>query len=71
MKLGDMIKTLRTFKYEHIEVRDSEGTEILTCPTFSKSLIPFEDCEVTEWFPHGAPYKDATFTVYVSEVKNE
>lgn len=67
MRLGDMLKTLRTIFNERIEIRDSEGNEILTCPASSKAIIPFEDCEVTEWFPHAAPNKNATFTVYIKE----
>lgn len=67
MKLGDMIKTLRTTQYERIEIRDCDGNEVLTCPASSAGIMPFINCEVTEWFPHGAPNKDATFTVYVSD----
>lgn len=62
-----MIKTLRTSPYERIEIRDNEGNEIYTCPVTSEVLRLLEDYVVIEWFPHGAPNKDATFTVYVSK----
>lgn len=65
MKLGDMLRTLRTAQYERVEIRDIEGNEIFTCPASSESIIPFKDFDVTEWFPHGAPNKDSTFTVYI------
>ena len=69
-KLEDMINTLRT-NNERIEVRDEEGDELITAPQFSKGLEPYLDKKVIEWFPHGAPHKDATITVYVSEVSDE
>ena len=65
MRLHDMLKTLRTIQYERIEIRDSEGNEILTCPASSEALTSYMDYIITEWFPHSAPNKDATFTVYV------
>ena len=66
MKLGDMLRTLRTHQYERVEIRDFEGNEILTCPADSEIITNnFKDCEVSEWFPHGAPNKDATFTVCI------
>lgn len=73
MTLGDMLRTLRTSQYERIEVRDIEGNEIFTCPASSEGIMSFKDYEVIEWFPHGAPNKDATFTVYVrsKEMQNE
>lgn len=75
MKLGDMIKALRRAAYERVEIRDSDNNEICTCPANSVDNIPFKDCYVTEWFPHGAPGKDATFTVCIrdgeSEAENE
>lgn len=88
MKLKDMILTLRTIAYERVEIRDEYGNEIFTCntsdlsgpPTSSTSLSSasfwetYKDYKVVEWFPHGAPYKDATFTVYIkkcSEVCHE
>lgn len=67
MTLGDMIKTLRTAQYERIEIRDDYGNEILTCPASSEGVMPYAKHTVIEWFPHGAPNKDATFTVYVRE----
>ena len=71
MTLGDMIKTLRT-QNERVEIRDSDNNEICTCPADSVDNIPFKDYYVTQWFPHGAPGKDATFTVCIyQEVKND
>ena len=68
MKLKEMIEKLRTINFEKIELRSGEdGNEILTCPTTSKGWEPYKGCEVIEWFPHGAPNKDATFTVYIKE----
>lgn len=66
MTLGDMLRTLRTAPYERVEIRDFEGNEIFTCPANSEGVLPFKDYDVIEWFPHGAPNKDATFTIYVS-----
>lgn len=74
MKLKDMISTLRTVAYERVEIRDECGNEILTCRTSGLSgWETYKDCKVVEWFPHGAPHKDATFTVYIkeSETTNE
>ena len=65
MTLGDMIKTLRTTQCERVEIRDSEGNEMFTCPASSAGIMLFEKRKVTAWFPHGAPNKDATFTVYI------
>lgn len=65
MTVGDMIKTLRTRPYERVEIRDDVGNEIYTCPVTSELLKLFDDYVVIEWFPHGAPNKDATFTVCV------
>ena len=66
MTLRDMIITLKTHQYERVEIRDFEGNEILTCPADSEIITDnFKGCEVSEWFPHGAPNKDATFTVYI------
>lgn len=66
MKLKDMIDTLRTVAYERVEIRDEYGNEILTCPTSGLSgWEKYKDCKVVEWFPHGAPNKDATFTVFI------
>ena len=70
MTLKDMISTLRTVAYERVEIRDEDGNEILICPTTSKGCEPYKDCEVIEWFPHGGPYKDATFTVYIRKKEN-
>lgn len=67
MKIIDMLITLRTAPYERIEVRDLEGNEICTCPANSEGLNPYKDFDVIEWFPHGAPNKDATFTVYIEK----
>lgn len=67
MKLKDMISTLRTVNYEKVEIRDKWGNEICTCPTNSEGWKQYQDRKVVEWFPHGAPYKDATFTVYIKE----
>ena len=65
MKLKDMISTLRTVAYERMEIRDEAGNEILTCPTNATGWKVYQELEVTEWFPHGAPHKEATFTVYI------
>ena len=65
MTLGDMIETLRITQYERVEIRDSDNNEICTCPAGSVDNMPFKDYYVTEWFPHGAPNKNATFTVCV------
>ena len=65
MRLGDMLTTLRTIHYERVEIRDFEGNELFTCPADSEAIMHFKDCEVTEWFPHGAANKDASFTVYI------
>ena len=64
MKLKDMITTLRT-RNERIEIRDEVGNELLTAPQDSDMLKFHFDVEVIAWFPHGAPGKDATFTVYI------
>lgn len=68
MTLKEMIDTLRTVAYEKVEIRDEEGNEILTSPTTAKGWEPYQNCNVIEWFPHGAPNKNATFTVYIKEV---
>lgn len=65
MRLDDMLRTLWMAQYERIEIRDLGGNEIFTCPVYSEAVIPFKDCEVAKWFPHGSPNKDATFTVYI------
>ena len=65
MTLGDMLITLRTLQYERVEIRDFEGNEIFTCPADSEAIMLFKDRDVTEWFPHGAVNKDASFTVYI------
>lgn len=65
MTLEDMLKTLRTAQYERVEIRDDYGNEILTCPASANGVTPYAKYSVTEWFPHGAPNNDATFTVYV------
>ena len=67
MTLKDMIDTLRTPAYERVEIRNEDNYEILTCPTTSESWKQYQDCKVVSWFPHGAPNKDATFTVYIKE----
>ena len=64
MKLKDMITTLRT-RNERIEIRDEEGNELITAPQDSDMLKVLFDSEIIEWFPHGAPGKDATFTVFI------
>lgn len=66
MKLCEMIETLFPAMHERIEVRDSENKELFTCPIYSDGLEPYMKCEVVRWFPHGAPGKDATFTVAVN-----
>ena len=71
MTLEEMIKTLRTYQYERIEIRNEEGNEILSCPVTSKGIVPYLECTVAQWFPHGAPNKDATFTVYVKEKEGD
>lgn len=65
MTLGEILNTLRTAQYERVEIRDDYGNEILTCPASSDGVMPYAKYTVIEWFPHGAPNKDATFTVYV------
>lgn len=65
MTLKDMINTLRTVDYEKVEIRDKWGNEICTCPTNSIGWKEYQERKVVEWFPHGAPFKEATFTVYV------
>lgn len=65
MKLCEMIETLYPDLNERIEVRDSENNELFTCPIYSEGLEHYMKCEVVRWFPHGAPGKDATFTVAV------
>lgn len=70
LKLRDMINTLLTTN-ERIEIRDEDGNELVTAPQNSDGLEPYLDKKVVKWFPHGAPYKDATFTVCVSEVSDE
>lgn len=65
MKFGEMIETLRAAQYERVEIRDSDNNEICTCPANSEGITLFKDYYVTAWFPHGAPNKDATFTVCV------
>ena len=71
MKLIEMLRTLRTAQFERIELRNDENNEILTCPAISDILMRFNDYEVMEWFPHGAPSKDATFTVLIRGNSNE
>lgn len=68
LTLGDLLGALRTAQYERVEIRDKCGNEILTCPVDSAGIAAYLNYHVTEWFPHGAPNKDATFTVYVEEV---
>lgn len=65
MKLKEMIQTLRTANYERVEIRNEDGWEIATFPANSTAIAPYLDCEVSEWFPHGAPGKAADFTVYI------
>ena len=65
MKLKDMIDTLRTATYERVEIRDNQNNEICTCSTESEGWKPYQDRKVVRWFPHGAPKKDATFTVLI------
>lgn len=65
MILKDMISTLRTVDYEKVEIRDKWGNEICTCPTNSVGWKQYQNRKVVEWFPHGAPYKEATFTVFI------
>ena len=67
MTLIDMISTLRTKEYERVEIRNEEGYEIMTCKTDSKGIAPYLNCEITEWFPHAAPFKHCDFTVYIKE----
>ena len=68
MTLKDMISTLRTVAYERAKIRDEYGNDILTCNTSCLAgWDKYKDCKATEWFPHGAPHKDATFTVYIKE----
>ena len=67
MTLKDMISTLRTITSERVEIRNYAGNEILTCPTNATGWEVYKDCKVVEWFPHGAPGKNATFTVYIKE----
>ena len=65
LKLNDMIVTLRT-NNERIEIRDAAGNELLTAPQDSSVIDSYLNRNVITWFPHGAPGKDATFTVYIS-----
>ena len=69
MELYDMIITLLTNINERVEIRDSDGNELFTCPTDSDELAHYGECEVISWFPHGAPGKDATFTVSIDTSK--
>lgn len=64
MKLKDMINTLQTAN-ERVEIRDNQNYEICTCSTESEGWKPYQDRKVVGWFPHGAPKKDATFTVLI------
>ena len=65
MTLKDMISTLRTVAYESFFFKHEAAYEILTCPTTSESWKQYQDHKIIEWFPHGAPKKDATFTVLI------
>ena len=65
MKLKDMIDTLCNATFERVEIRDSQNCEICTCSTDSEGWKPYQDRKVVGWFPHGAPKKDATFTVLI------
>lgn len=65
MELKEMIESLRTIDYETIEIRDKWGNEICTCPTNSEGWKQYQNRKVIEWFPHGAPNKYASFTVYI------
>lgn len=69
MTLGDMISLLRL--NQRVEVRDEYGNEMFTAQSDSIFMKKYEDCEITEWFGGHAPFKDADFTVYISEGKEK
>ena len=62
MTLKDMLQTARLINGT-VEVRDEYNYEIGTFPIASKALEPYEGCEIGQWFPGGAPFKDCSFTV--------
>ena len=63
MFFGDMIVTLRTS--EVVEIRDRLGWEMVTSKCDSPAIRQYFSCRVLEWFPHPAPNKHCTFTVYL------
>ena len=69
MTLGDMVSLLR--HKQRVEVRDEYGNELFTSESDSYFLKRYEDCEITEWFCGHAPFKNADFTVRISERKEE
>lgn len=69
MTLGDMASLLR-YK-QRVEVRDEYGNEMFTTESDSYFIKRYGDCEITGWFGGHAPFKDADFTVYISERKEE
>ena len=64
IKLGEMIKTLRT-KNARFEIRDKDNIEIGTFPQESPALAEYFDRAVIEWFPGAAPGKTATVTFII------
>lgn len=66
MKLREMIETLKVTINERVEIRDADNCEICNVPVATSGLNPYLDCDVVSWFPHGAPGRDATFTVLLN-----
>ena len=69
MTLGDMVYLLRI--KQRVEVRDDYGNELFTTQSDSYLMKKYADCEITKWFAGHAPFKDADFTVYISERKEK
>lgn len=64
MKLKDMIETIRSPEFYRIELRNSEGEELMTCRASSEDLEPYMEMTVWDWIPHGG-IGDAHFIVGV------
>lgn len=71
MTLKEMIQTLRSPESERVEVRNENNYEMFTANALSEALTPYEEWEVTNWFPRAAPFKSCTFTVCVEAPKQE
>lgn len=69
MTLGDMLSSLRC--KQRVEIRDEYGNELFTAYSDSYLMKSYKEFEVTEWFGGHAPFKDADFTVYILERKEE